>query len=167
MKLSICFALLGSTILSLAETSMAPDKVHVTPDLVSEHRDPEKSPKEVVVKTLKMTLNNHTNEDIKSATVRVIFYARDLTKDSTIVEKTLEKTVILPARKELSITMDSVTFNYTPDHGSTVKGRRGKVTSKRVPASGHRYAGYSVQLIEAGKVVGWSSSGQQFDPSAK
>ena len=163
--LFLCF--LVPAISAIGQNALAPDKVHVTADLISEHHDPAKSADEVVVKTIKLSLENHSNQDINDATVRVVFYANELPKNSIVVEKKLEKQVSLAGRKNAVVVMDAVTFKFTPSHGESVKGRRGKSSSKRVAASGHRYAGYSIEIIESGKVVGWGFSAKQFDPTVK
>lgn len=167
MKQILFLIFLSPVASAIGQNALAPDKVHVTADLVSDHHDPAKSADEVVVKTMKLTLENHSNQDINNATVRVVFYASELTKDTVIVEKTLVKPISLAGRKNAVIAMDAVTFKFTPSHGESVKGRRGKSSSKRVAATGHRYAGYSIEIIESGKVVGWGFSAKQFDPTVK
>lgn len=150
-----------------AEPPLEPDKVHVTPELTSEHRDPKKSATEIVEKRLKLILSNHSNQEVKNAAIRIVFYATDVKKNTPVIEKTLEKTTSIEAGGQAKIIIDPVTFQYTPEHGSPVKAGQRRAVSKKIPASGHRYAGYSVQIVENGKIVGWISSGRQFDPSLK
>lgn len=151
--------------LASANAQHAPDKVHVAAKLSSDHKDPKKSPKEIVEETMQLTLINHTSDELNNATLKVIYYARDLEKDITVVQKSLEKHVSFKAREELQLSMPAVMFEFTPTHGVLVKGRRGRISSKRVPASGQRYSGYAVQILQDGKVIGETFSAPQFNPA--
>lgn len=160
----LILSLLAGTGIRAAD-ALVTDKVHVDATVVTDHRDPKGSPKEIVDKKLTIRLTNHTAETMTDLEVKVTFYARDLTADRDVAEKTLKIKASVAPRRDATVTTDAVTFTYTPDHGVQVKGRRGRVSSKRVPASGHRYAGYSIEISNKTALVGESYSAPKFRKS--
>ena len=142
------------------------DLVHVDADLTSDHKDLKSGPAEIIDYKLKLRLTNHLKEPTGPIQIRITFHNRDLVKRSKGVEKTINLKADIKGRGTYEITSDVVTFTYTPEHGQPVKSRRGTARSKRVPASGRRYAGYSVQILQGDKVIGEKVSSERFRPGS-
>jgi hypothetical protein len=168
MKISY-FLLTFSLLVSGASSSLAAlpakqDLVHVDADLTSDHKDPKSGPAEIIDYKLKLRLTNHLKEPTGPIVIRITFHNRDLVKRINGVEKTMTLNADIKSRGTHEVTSDTVTFTYTPEHGQPVKSRRGTSRSKRVPASGKRYAGYSVQVLQGDKVIGEKLSSERFRP---
>ena len=58
------------------------------------------------------------------------FYARDLGKRTTVVEKEVESVTNLDASQSAKLTTPSVTFTYTPEHSKN-SGGKGKGKAKK------------------------------------
>jgi hypothetical protein len=158
--------LISGISLAGAAPSAVPDLVHVDADLTSDHKDPKSGPEEIIDYKLKLLLTNHLAEPTGPLVVRITFHNRDLAKRANGVEKVLTLDAAIKGRGTQEVTSAPVTYTFTPEHGQSIKAKRGKVRSKRVPASGKRYAGYSVQILQGGKVIGEKVSSDRFRPGS-
>lgn len=149
-----------------AAPAVVQDLVHVDADLTSDHKDPKSGPAEIIDYKLKLRLTNHLKEPTGPLVVRITFHNRDLAKRTNGVEKTINLNAAIESRGTYEVASDTVTFTYTPEHGQPVKSRRGTARSKRVPASGKRYAGYSVQVLQNGRIIGEKLSAERFRPES-
>lgn len=160
------FFLLSGINLAGAAPAVVQDLVHVDADLTSDHKDPKSGQAEIIEYKLKLLLTNHLKEPTGPLVVRVTFHNRDLAKRTNGVEKTINLNACIQSRGTCEITSDPITYTFTPEHGESVKAKRGKARSKRVPASGKRYAGYSVQILQGNKIIGEKLSSERFRPGA-
>lgn len=142
------------------------DLVHVDTVLTSDHKDPKSGPAEIIYYRLKLRLTNHLKVPTGPIVIRITFHNRDLAQRSNGVEKTINLKADIKGRGTYEIASDPVTYTFTPEHGESVKAKRGKLRSKRVPASGKRYAGYSVQILQGDKVIGEKASSERFRPGS-
>lgn len=142
------FALLLVTLGS----SFASDSVRVDVKLSTDHDDPKGGVEEIVKKQLTVTLSGSPQLSTDRLTIKAKFYADDLTADQVVVEKELE----VPAKLENGravVNLPEVTFRHVPAHGQiTGSGRRSK--AKRVPASGRRYHGWALQVMDGARQLG-------------
>jgi hypothetical protein len=165
LLLSALFLWSGITFAGAAP-AVVQDLVHVDTDLTSDHKDPKSGPTEIIDYKLKLRLTNHLKEPTGPLVVRITFHNRDLAKRSNGVETVLTLDAAIKGRGTHEITSAPVTYTFTPEHGQPVKSRRGTARSKRVPASGKRYAGYSVQVLQNGRIIGEKLSSERFRPEA-
>lgn len=156
----------GLSFVSSAAPATVQDLVHVDADLTSDHKDPKSGPAEIIDYKLKLRLTNHLKEPTGPLVVRITFHNRDLANRTNGVQKTINLNADIKGRGTHEMTSDAVTFTYTPEHGQSVKSRRGTYRSKRVPASGKRYAGYSVQVLQNGRIIGEKLSSERFRPDS-
>lgn len=62
----------------------------------------------------------------------------------------------LPAESKIQVSTETVKITGTGEHSVSKRkghGRNARTTSRKVPASGHEYYGYSVRVYDQGKLV--------------
>ena len=146
-------------------------RVEVRVDTTSDHKELAKTTADTV--TQHKTLNISLSGKAKSPETRVIkwtAYGRNMkSKDLTTLETGEIKLGFGPNGQQAAESK-RVSTTYTPEHSviskSSGRGRgssgggRSTPRATKVAASGTKYVGYSVQVLDGGKVVGESS-----DPS--
>lgn len=155
MKTSFLIAVIGAC-MALLPAANASDSVRVEAKLSTDHDDPKGEVDEVVKKKLTVTLTGAPALQAAVLTVVATFYADDLTADKLVVEKEVQSTATLE-RGRAVVDLPEVVYRYTPTHGKiTGSGRRSK--AKRIPASGNRYHGWAVQVLDGQRVLGQAFS---------
>lgn len=113
-------------------------------------------------KTLTVTLVNLTTASM-DVTAKTTFLAKDEAgKHEMVEEKTLEKNVTLQPGKPEEFTTEEVSFTHTTAHYAPKKAGSGgggrNAVSPMIPASGHAYFGYKVQVFQGQDLVGLAAS---------
>lgn len=105
---------------------------------------------------LDIEVSNMGREDVAGIKVVWTIFGHTM-KDHKLIElKRGEKTIIVPARDAVEIASPEVKVSGTRRHTVSERKGRGKkarVRSKKVPASGEEYYGYAVELYAGGKLV--------------
>ena len=144
------------------------DLVHVNAELLSDHKDPKSGKTEIIEYRLQLNLTNHFKSDTGPIKVRVIFNSRDLATGRNGIEQISTTDISIRSRGNVEIFSDPVTFKFTPEHSKPLPpGRHRALRSKRIPASGQKYTGYSVQVFRGNKVIGEKLSAERFRPTLK
>ena len=114
---------------------------------------------------LQVRVTNGSSLNLEGLTLRWKLYAANLQrgKDDILVEKSGESKFALASGKYADITTSKVAFKHTPQHSEKTSsgGSSSRAKYKTVPESGHRYHGYSVEVLDpAGTVIGEFYSNQ-------
>jgi hypothetical protein len=73
--------------------------------------------------------------------------------DAIVVQKEGEEQLGIEPGQYVDVTTAKVLFEWTPQHAErTGTGRRSR--AKKVDETGHRYHGYSVQVLQDGVIIG-------------
>jgi hypothetical protein len=117
-------------------------------------------------KSLTVEMVNLTTQSLE-VNVKSTFLAKDEAgKHEVMPEKTVENKVTLEPGKPAQFTTDEVDFIHTAFHyppapknsgGGGGKGGKGPVVLP-VPASGHAYFGYKIEVFQGNDLVGWAVS---------
>jgi hypothetical protein len=101
-------------------------------------------------------------------TVKTTFFAKDEGgKHETVVETTQEKKLTIQPGKAEEFTTEPVSFTHTAAHrdpppkgsgGSGGKGGGKSAPAPMIPASGHAYFGYKVEVMQGSDLVGTAAS---------
>ncbi|WP_131989777.1 hypothetical protein [Chthoniobacter flavus] len=116
-------------------------------------------------KTLTVTLVDVTGANM-DVNVKTTFLGRDEAgKHEVVEEKTVENKVTLQPRKAQDFTTEEVSFTHTTAHHAAIKKGSGgagaggrNAVSSMIPASGHAYYGYRVEVFQGQDLVGMASS---------
>jgi hypothetical protein len=146
-------------------TAVASDSVRVEARLATEHDDPKEGVEEVIKKQLVVTISGAPKLASDRLTVRAKFYADDLTAGQVVVEKELTVSASLD-RGRATLELPEVTFRHTPAHGQ-ISGTGRRTKSKRIPAAGRRYHGWSVEVLDGEKLLGEAYSIISLKPGAQ
>ena len=165
MKTTSLFSALIALALTLsvkAQMIPANDRIRVEVQVVSEndHKDLGKTNVDRV--TQNKTLTIKLSGKPKSPETRVIkwtAYGRNLKSDNIQKLESGEFKLELADNRGQTVDTRRFTSTYTPEHSViSNKHNRGSgkstPTAKRVEASGTKFAGYSVQVLDGGKIVG-------------
>ncbi len=93
-------------------------------------------------------------------------YGRDAKDRDVSAIETGEVKLDLPTAGQQTIESKRISTTYTPEHSAGSKGKGGSSgggsgsRSKKVEASGKKYAGYTVQVLDGSTVVGEASDPQ-------
>jgi len=150
---------------SSAPSTASANLVSIRVKVENEHDDPKDSTTEVVVKKLNIELSA-ANSVTGSVQVNSTFYSRDLGSNTTVVEKKLESSANLDSSHSAVVTTAPVQFTYTPAFSKKVgNGRRAKFT--KVEATGRKFYGWSVQIVQDGRLLGQASSASFLGENSK
>jgi hypothetical protein len=117
-------------------------------------------------KTLTVTLANLADAPM-NVTIKSTFLGKDEGgKHDVVEEKTLEKSMTLQPGRPDEFTTEEVSFAHTAAHHAPVKKAGGggagagmtRGVSPMVPASGHAYFGYRVEVFQGQELVGLAVS---------
>lgn len=106
-------------------------------------------------KRLEILLSSVSQAPPAGVTARWSIYGRSVTGNTLRVLGSGTSPVTVRAGQTQTLLSDPITATSTPAHGVvTGRGRRGRLPpTKAVAAEGVRYAGYGVQVLQAGAVV--------------
>lgn len=136
-------------------------RVEVTTVTGSDHKDLGKTSTDRVTqhKTLNIALSGKPKNP-ETRVVRWTAYGRNMKSNNVTMLASGEIKLGLVNNRQAAESKH-VSTTYTPDHSvvSTRRSRSGRSTprAKKVEASGVKFAGYSVQVLDGGKVVGEAS----------
>ncbi len=159
LLLSILF--ISANTVAKADTS----KVHLTVKVERENgaKDSDKNtktPDESRNYWLAVRISNPTALRLEGLTLKWSLYADDLKRgtDHIVVEKSGEQSFAVDAAgRYTDLTTPKVLYSWVPQHSErTGSGRRS--SSKKVDESGHRFHGYSLQVLQDGVVIGEACS---------
>jgi hypothetical protein len=145
-------------------------RVEVRVSTDSDHKDLANTTADRVTqgKTLAISLSGKAR-DRETRVVRWTAYGRNLKNNSLHPLATGEFKLALDAQGKQVATSKEVKTTYTPEHAVVVRdNNRGRLNNNRnqrnnvprtknVAAEGSKYVGYSVQVLDGGKVVGETS----------
>jgi hypothetical protein len=148
------------------------DRVRIEGRLTSEsdHKDLKGTSADTV--TQKKSLTIQLSGQARSPETRKVkwtAYGRNVANNDLVVLDSAEVKLALDQHGTQTITTKTFTSTYTPEHAVTEKrggggnnGGKNKQLprSRKVEAEGKKYAGYSVQVLDGGKVVGETSDPQ-------
>lgn len=152
-----CFFLILSLFTLALHAKAGTPKVSIKVQVQSERQDKERgSPDESRSYNLAVCVTNSGPLKLEGLTLKWSLYADDLKRgtDTVVLEKSGEQTLNVEASgRSTEVNTQKVVFNWTPQHSErTGSGRR--TSFKKVDETGHRYHGYSVQVLQNGEVIG-------------
>lgn len=153
----VCVLLLSTA------ASAGPSQVFLQVRVESESgpkKDDPKSSDESRARWLVVKVANPAPLAREGLTLKWTFYADDLKRgtDDIVVEKSGSESFGFGASgNSVEITTPKVVFQWTPQH-SVRSGSGRRASYKRVDETGHRYHGYSVQILQDGVVIGEASN---------
>ncbi len=107
---------------------------------------------------LEIKISNRTSENLSDLVVKWVIFAKDIANDATKQAGSGEVKSSLAAMRAEKIEGQSVSMSHTDSHAEKGKGsgqgNKGKGGSKKVKASGERFSGWGVQVLQDGKLVG-------------
>lgn len=160
----LCAAFVALALPFTASAQMVPanDRVRVEVEIVSDnsHKDLGKTSVDQVTQNKSLTIK--LTGKTKSPEARVAkwtAYGRNVKNNNIQPLETGEFKLDLSDSGKQSVDTRRFSSTYTPEHSvvSTTRGRssgRSSARAKKVEASGVKFAGYSVQVLDGGKVVG-------------
>lgn len=119
-------------------------------------------------KELEITVSSVSKTPPSGLRLKWFMYGRELKSNSVSVLRSGEAKVALGVNGSQVISSAKVETKSTPEHSVVSRGRgrggsgrsSGRVSVKKVEASGDKYIGYGVQVLDGGKVVA-----EAFDPA--
>ncbi|MBE2287682.1 MAG: hypothetical protein IAE77_29765 [Prosthecobacter sp.] len=161
MKSFLCLAsLLVLHTAAIAGPQKVQVQVHVESERGSKDSHDAKSPDESRARWLIVRVSNPTPTKLEGLTLQWTLYADDLKRghDEIIPEKSGSETFSVdPSGHYTDVTTAKVSFEWTPQHSVRISGGR-RPKYKRVDESGHRYHGYTVQILQGGEVIGQATN---------
>lgn len=149
-------SLLFSTAFSFAGNGHVTVNVEVESERGKKDTDKnEKTPDESRSHWLVVRVSNMSQIKLEGLTLKWALYADDLKRgtDAIVVQKEGEEQLGIDPGQYVDVTTAKVLFEWIPQHAErTGTGRRAR--SKKVDETGHRYHGYSVQVLQDGVVIG-------------
>lgn len=161
MKTLFYFAsLLITTTAAFAGPQKVQLQVHVESERGSKSSSDPKSPDESRARWLIVRVTNPSPLKMEGLTLKWTLYADDLQRghDEIVVEKSgSESFAIEPSGHSTDVTTPKVVFEWIPQH-SVRSGSGRRVSYKKVDETGHRYHGYTVQVLQGDAVLGEASN---------
>lgn len=149
-------SLLFSTSFSFAGSGHVTVNVEVESERGKKDTDKnEKTPDESRSHWLVVRVSNMSQIKLEGLTVKWALYADDLRRgtDAIVVQKEGEEQLGVDPGQYVDVTTAKVLFEWIPQHAErTGTGRRAR--AKKVDETGHRYHGYSVQVLQDGVIIG-------------
>lgn len=149
-------SLLFSTAFSFAGSSHVTVNVEVESERGKKDTDKnEKTPDESRAHWLVVRVSNMSQIKLEGLTLKWALYADDLKRgtDAIVVQKEGEEQLGIDPGQYVDVTTAKVLFEWIPQHAErTGTGRRSR--AKKVDETGHRYHGYSVQVLQDGVIIG-------------
>ena len=98
----------------------------------------------------------------ESRIVKWTAYGRDMKGHDVRQIESGEVKLDLPANGQQTVESKRISVTYTPDHSEVTKTKsrgnnKGTTKAKKIEASGVKFAGYSVQVLDGSAVVGQAS----------
>jgi len=112
-------------------------------------------------RVLNITLSNSRTDKITGATIKWTIYGHTMAGHQLVLIKSGSMNKDLPVREPVHAASAMVKISGIREHSvrtTSGKGRNVHVTLKKVPASGHEYYGYAVQVFDRGKLLAESYS---------
>lgn len=151
------FLLICSLLTLAIQASAGTPKVSIQVQIHSERQDKERSsPDQSRAYNLIVRVTNPTSLPMEGLALKWALYADSLQRgtDEIVLEKAGEQTFnVAPSGRFTDVSTAQVVFNWTPQH-SERSGSGRRVQFKKVDETGHRYHGYSVQVLQNGEVIG-------------
>lgn len=161
MKTLLSFAsLLFLTTTTFAATPKIQLQVHIESEHGSKSSSDPKSIAESRARWLIVRVTNPSPLKMEGLTLKWTFYAHDLKRghDEVVVQKSgSENFGIEPSGHSTDVTTPKVMFEWTPQH-SERSGSGRRMSYKKVDETGHRYHGYTVQVLQGDAVLGEASN---------
>lgn len=116
-------------------------------------------------RSLTIKLSNNSSELIDGLMVKYFFLGHDMKDHKIKVLKAGERKAAIPPRGMETVESEEVATNFTEAHlqPSKGKGKGGKSSMKKIPASGEKIIGYAVKVMLGSNVAAESYS----EPSYK
>jgi hypothetical protein len=151
---------LASLFVLATAASAGPQKVQVQVHVESERGAKDshdsKSPEGNRARWLVVRVSNPSAVKLEGLTLQWTLYADELKRghDEIVPEKSGSETFsVEPSGHYTDVTTSKVSFEWTPQHSVRISGGR-RPKYKRVDEAGHRYHGYTVQILQSGEVIG-------------
>jgi hypothetical protein len=99
-------------------------------------------------RTLNIKIENYSKEAVPDVKVKWWIFGHNMKDHAPIILKNGESNVVMPANGKSEVATPSISVTGTREHkvSSRKGGRRGKITTKTVPASGQEYYGFAVEV---------------------
>lgn len=100
-------------------------------------------------RVLNIKIENYGKDAVQDLKVKWWIFGHNMKGHELIVLKEGESKVIVPANGKIEVASPEVKVTGTREHKVTSRkggGRRGRVSTKSVPASGQEYYGYAVEV---------------------
>jgi hypothetical protein len=121
-------------------------------------------PSKEKTQTRKLTIevSNTADKPVAATTVRWAIYGHTMNGNKLVVIKEGKQEVTVPARGKTTVSSPLVKITGNREETVAVKAPtkkkgnakdKNKVTYKKIPAAGHDYYGYGVEVVAEGKVV--------------
>ena len=112
-------------------------------------------------RSLNITLSNTGKETITGATIKWTVFGHTMTDHKLVTIKSGQSIKDLPSGAVTEFSSERLEISGVREHSvksRTGRGRRARTTFKKVPASGHEYYGYAVQVYHKEKLLAESFS---------
>lgn len=121
----------------------------------------EKSSKEKTqARKLTIEVSNTAEKPVAATTVRWAIYGHTMNGNKLVVIKQGKQEITVPARGKTSVSSPEVKITGNREQTVAVKSptkkkgkSKSKTTQKKIPAAGHDYYGYGVEVLTDGKVI--------------
>lgn len=160
MKANILIPLLG---LFLASHAVAdtPSSLRMEATIDGKATYSDKSSKEKTqARKLTVELSNTADKPVAATTVRWAIYGHTMNGNKLVVIKQGKEEITVPANGTKSVSSPEVKITGNREQTVPVKSpskkkgkSKNKVTYKKIPAAGHDYYGYGVEVLTNGKIV--------------
>lgn len=106
-------------------------------------------------RSLKITLNNNSNESFDGLTVKYWFFGHGMTERANKVLSEGERKSSLTPRGKDMVESETLSKHYVEAHAAPAKGGKGGKggAPTKVPASGEKIVGYAARVMKDGKVL--------------
>ena len=107
-------------------------------------------------RSLTIKLSNNSAEPFDRLMVKYFFLGHDMKDHNVTVLKQGERKSSIPPRGSDTVESEDATSTYTEAHTEVTKARgkggKSKPGSKKIPASGKKFTGYAVQILNGSKI---------------
>jgi len=103
------------------------------------------------IRTLNVEIGNYNKDAVPDVKVKWWIFGHNMKEHKLIVIKEGESKVVVPAKSDSVFTSPEVKVTGTREHKVSSRkrgrgGRRGRISTKTIPASGQEYYGYAVEV---------------------
>ncbi len=162
VKSKILIPILG-LFLAFAADAQTPSSLRMETEIDGKATYSEKASKEKTqARKLTIEVSNTADKPVAATTVRWAIYGHTMNGNKLVIIKQGKQEITVPAQGKSSVSSPEVKITgnreetvavKAPSKGKGNSKGKNKVTYKKIPAAGHDYYGYGVEVITNGKIV--------------